>query len=147
MTYTLADGRRCDDCGEPIHVVGYCGACDDRRAREKRIEDGNEYRRQSQIRLELAEVRKRTRAHVASKQVTACCGAPVREWHNDGGADEDSCRDCDEELCSHCASVFEREDGYGDDGKGIRTFALCDSCHGDREYKRQRREARNDSGV
>jgi hypothetical protein len=43
--------------------------------------------------------------------------------------------------------VFEAEDGYGDDGKGIRTFALCDVCHADREYKRQMRDWRNDSGV
>ena len=62
--------------------------------------------------------------------LTACCGAKVRQWHDDGGADEDSCRDCDAELCSHCAAVFEREDGYGDDGRGVRTFALCTDCHG-----------------
>lgn len=79
--------------------------------------------------------------------LTECCASPVRQWHDDGGADEGTCRDCDDAVCSKCAAVFEREDGYGDDGRGVRTFALCDRCHEEREYKRQRREWRNDTGV
>ena len=79
--------------------------------------------------------------------LTDCCGAKVRRQHDDGRADEGFCSTCHEEVCSACAPVFEREDGYGDDGQGVRTFALCESCYADREDKRQRREWRNDSGV
>jgi hypothetical protein len=110
--------------------------------------------------------------HVA----TDCCGAKVYDWGNPDGASEDWCRDCGEQLCSSCAAVFEREDGYGEGGQGVRTLArckpcqddLCGDCHkapkagaaglcqacndaadaeAEREYKRQRREWRNDSGV
>lgn len=41
-------GARCEFCGEPIRVVGFCAECDDRLAREKRIESSNDYRRAAQ---------------------------------------------------------------------------------------------------
>jgi hypothetical protein len=78
---------------------------------------------------------------------TDCCAAKVQVGPHDGGAREGTCRDCDDTVCSACAGMFEQEDGYGDDGTGIRTFALCQSCYSGREDKRQRREARHDSGV
>ena len=63
-------------------------------------------------------------------RVTACCGAPVRSWHGQGDtvADEGTCHKCEVDLCSHCAAVFEVEGGYGPDGQGTRTFALCEPC-------------------
>ena len=56
----------CDYCGEPVQIVEplYCGACADRLKTEKRIVDGNEFRRRAQIAMDLDEVRRRTRAHV-----------------------------------------------------------------------------------
>lgn len=70
----------------------------------------------------------------------ACCDAP--DWYMTAW-----CFDCHDEVCSSCAAVFEREDGYDSDGQGIRTFALCRPCETIRDERRQRREARNDSGV
>lgn len=78
------------------------------------------------------------------KPLTGCCGARLRV---DSTGGEGTCRDCDRELCSGCAGYYEAEGGYGDDGLGVRTFALCCECYGAREEKRQRRAARNDSGV
>ena len=79
--------------------------------------------------------------------IADCCASKVQTGPNDGGAREGTCRDCDDVTCSACAGVFESEGGYGDDGQQVRTFALCSSCYSAREDKRQRREARNDSGV
>ena len=75
---------------------------------------------------------------------TDCCGAPIRTWHSQGDAraDEGTCRDCDAELCSHCAAVFEQEDGYGDDGTHVRTFALCHPCHDAKQAEETLRSAR-----
>ena len=78
---------------------------------------------------------------------TDCCGYWVQTGPDDGGATEGQCSECDEQLCSACASVFEREDGYGDDGTCVRTYALCAKCHAEREYRRAMRDWRNDSGV
>lgn len=91
---------------------------------------------------------------------TSCCDSPVMRGP-EGGAIKAQCHDCDDELCSKCAATFEREDGYGYDGREIRTFALCESCEGHRRYVREEKEreewhrnyqsniqaARNDSGV
>jgi hypothetical protein len=65
-----------------------------------------------------------------TKPVTGCCGAKVRTWHSQGDerADEGFCQVCGEDLCSQCAAVFEAEGGYGDDGQGVRTKALCGAC-------------------
>ncbi len=82
-----------------------------------------------------------------AEHVTFCCGARMRAQHDDGGADEGFCSVCSAELCSSCASEWSREDGYGDDGQGVRTDATCKSCHADREERRQYREWRKDSGV
>jgi len=77
--------------------------------------------------------------------LTDCCGAPVDR--GGGGAHQGFCQECAEELCSACAGVFESEGGYGDDGQGVHTRSICASCFAEIEEKRQRREARNDSGV
>lgn len=79
-------------------------------------------------------------------RATECCGRRLAVGPH-GGEHEASCRECERELCSGCAGVYECEGGYGDDGQGVRTFALCCECYGEREEKRQRREARADSGV
>lgn len=62
--------------------------------------------------------------------VTSCCGFPVRTWHSqsDTVADETLCDDCGAYCCSRCAAAFSREDGYDDDGQGVRTHAICQSC-------------------
>jgi hypothetical protein len=67
--------------------------------------------------------------------VTDCCGALIRTWHSQGDsrADEGFCLECNEELCSHCAAVWEVDGGYGDDGTQVRTFALCKTCRDERE--------------
>ena len=78
---------------------------------------------------------------------TDCCGAKEAMGPDDGGVHTTLCRDCNEECCSGCAAVFDAEDGYGEDGRGVRVYALCVDCHNLREERRQRREARNDSGV
>ena len=56
----------CDHCGEAVQIVEpvYCGPCADRIAAELRQESGDEYRRQAQTALDLAEVRRRTKAHM-----------------------------------------------------------------------------------
>ena len=61
---------RCDYCGEAVQIVDpvYCGPCSDRIAAELRQESGDDYRRQVQVALDLAEVRRRTRAHVGVAQ-------------------------------------------------------------------------------
>jgi hypothetical protein len=64
-----------------------------------------------------------------------------------GGEHETTCNDCDAPLCSGCAFGYSCEGGYGDDGQGVRTTAYCSTCYAERDEKRQRREARNDSGV
>lgn len=60
--------------------------------------------------------------------VTSCCGSKVRMWHDDGGADETLCNECGHETCSRCAASFSSEDGYDDDGQGVRTRAICQAC-------------------
>lgn len=60
---SLEPGTECKYCGEPCPVEGFCGACEDRMDEERRIESSNRYRRMAQIELELAEVRRRVRAH------------------------------------------------------------------------------------
>ncbi|MEY4932963.1 MAG: hypothetical protein RLZZ403_1283 [Pseudomonadota bacterium] len=87
---------------------------------------------------------------------------------------ESLCDDCSVEVCDVCAAYFDREDGYGEDGQGVRTHCLCRPCaverelvaedraidramddakearlarEADQEYRRQKRDERNDSGV
>lgn len=74
-----APGTTCDYCGELIHVDGYCDPCAERIAAEKRREDANEYRRQTQIALELEAVRRRTRRHVESKSLEDLTPAEIKE--------------------------------------------------------------------
>lgn len=61
---------------------------------------------------------------------TDCCGAPVRDWHSQGAAraDETLCDECGEPTCSHCASTYEQDSGYGDDGQEVHTRAICSAC-------------------
>ena len=73
-------------------------------------------------------------------KLTSCCGAT-------GERMESLCDDCSVEVCDVCAAYFDREDGYGEDGQGVRTHAKCDECAAEDEYVRQRRDQRNDSGV
>jgi len=85
---------------------------------------------------------------IAYRQGTECCGAALRTGPDqDSAADEGLCNTCGAELCSACAATWCREDGYGDDGQGVRTEAVCQSCHADREERRQMRDWRRDSGV
>lgn len=58
-----------------------------------------------------------------------CCGAPLDRGA--GGAHEAFCSECGEECCSACAPIFEAEGGYGDDGQGVRTRAVCRDCVGE----------------
>jgi len=95
-----------------------------------------------------APAREATREPVRGEvHMTECCGAREQAGAHDGGAVQAWCDGCHEITCSACAFEFSQEDGYGDDGRGVRTHALCRDCAGEREEKRQRREARNDSGV
>lgn len=69
-----------------------------------------------------------------------CCGAtdnPRETW----------CHGCHEQVCTSCAASWDEDGGYGEDGQQVRVFAFCKECEAEREEKRQRREARNDSGV
>ena len=56
----------CADCGEFILIVDppFCGACADRHKTERIIDSGNDYRRQAQFYVDMAQVRARTRKHV-----------------------------------------------------------------------------------
>lgn len=82
-----------------------------------------------------------------------CCGAVLATLGYEDGAYETLCDVCSKEVCSECAATFEAEGGYGDDGQGTRTHALCNECaeeaerEAERDYRRQMREWRNDSGV
>ena len=80
---------------------------------------------------------------------TACCNATLATLGYEDGAREVMCEDCGEDICSRCAAEYEAEDGYDDDGQGVRVHALCKGCveEAAREERRQMREWRNDSGV
>ena len=83
------------------------------------------------------------------EHVTGCCGAKVQRYQDDGGAREGTCRDCDEPVCTDCAGLWEDDYSLEGDPGSYRWcgLSLCKDCHGERDYKRQRREQRNDSGV
>lgn len=78
-----------------------------------------------------------------------CCGATLAYLGYEDGAREATCDTCGEDLCSSCAAEYSAEDGYGDDGRSVRTEATCKACAEEavREEKRQMRDWRNDSGV
>jgi len=79
----------------------------------------------------------------------SCCGATLATLGYEDGARESVCDTCGEDCCSRCADEYESEDGYGDDGQGVRTHATCKACAEEalREERRQMRDWRNDSGV
>ena len=78
-----------------------------------------------------------------------CCGAVLADLGYEDGAYQTLCDCCGEDVCSACAAEFEAEDGYGDDGRGVRVKAVCKACEEEarREERRQMRAWRNDSGV
>lgn len=64
-------GDRCEHCGEETQLTDApfcCAMCDDRQKRERLIESGNEYRRQAQVRLDLAVVRQRVRRYLRGEK-------------------------------------------------------------------------------
>jgi len=61
------------------------------------------------------------------RKTTDCCGAELADLGLDG-AHETTCGVCGEDVCSACAATYEAEDGYGDDGRGVRVQAVCREC-------------------
>lgn len=90
----LDDPLECEFCGAPIRIIKplFCAECSDRIAMEQRRESGNEYRRNSQIALDLELARRRARTHQASKTapVQYAC-VECRGWGNNDGK---VCQDC-----------------------------------------------------
>jgi cytochrome c5 len=60
------------------------------------------------------------------------CGHRLQAGPDDGGSRQTLCNDCGCDLCSRCAARFSAEGGYGDDGTGVRVFAICHMCEADR---------------
>ena len=76
-------------------------------------------------------------------QVTDCCGAKLQLWQDDGGAREGTCRDCDRELCTVCAGLWEDDYSLEGDPGSYRWcgLSLCKFCNDERIASRKARLA------
>ena len=78
---------------------------------------------------------------------STCCNATLADLGYEDGAREALCDTCGEDLCSACAAEYSAEDGYGDDGQGVRTEATCKACAVRGLRLGASYGQRNDSGV
>jgi hypothetical protein len=60
----------CDYCGAPVQIIDppFCAPCADRMATEQQIQSSNDYRKNAQIRLDLASVRQRVRRYLRGEK-------------------------------------------------------------------------------